>query len=534
MKKTKGSNFHTSESIFNNQFKEIYNNLFKLYLNNKVQKNIWIWKEQDEPHNYNIHFFANFNNLKSVTLYKNDEVIYTTSFIDDNQEHIFNYIHSDTSENIIPSDKFKIIVETYDEYVLVKGFPENDGKENNEFDHDYSIDDFGEFINFPRKNYVLSLDYPNTEPPYNDKLTEDDYHYMNRILFYLQHLQDVPLAVLEIWKLFGIPIDEILMVNREAILCKMFETSRHHGNWIPEKWEHKDLLCQNENESLFFTASVDDLTPIALQDFTFVFEIINHLGKKVDRLFYIVPYINGERTEFVLQSDQSWRVSSSLFDGTVATFSFKCFNSIDDIDNEEFGLESNEITINIRSCNDADWYVNTEGNDQNDGLTIETAFKTLEKAISVVEGSKNIIVLGDGTYELNDTSTISKNTKIITCPNTTATITCPNTTFFKVSQDCQLYLQNIYFNYSSFKQWIDDCLFTNKNIDSNFLNIGVDVLEIITDSENPEFMMEDEWIDTCLVNSHDWEVEITDGESDATFVIDDDGENPNLIVGEEE
>ena len=111
-------------------------------------------------------------------------------------------------------------METYNEYTIEKGFPENDEILGDIYDHDTSLDEIGALNNIPRKTYITTDDYAHTEPPYNNRLTEDDYHYMNRILNYNLKLHNTPLPVLEIWKLYGIFSD---MVNREQYLLKMFD-----------------------------------------------------------------------------------------------------------------------------------------------------------------------------------------------------------------------------------------------------------------------------------------------------------------------
>lgn len=183
-------------------------------------------------------------------------------------------ISVESEENIIPQDDFLFEVETYEEYLIRKGFPENDSIQGNEFDHDESLDEIGVLNNCPRKEYVPTNDYQNTEPPYNDRLSEDDYHYMKRMLEYLMLIQEVPLPVAEIWKLYGV---EATMLNRERLLLKMFdpkyplyshfydERKDDNGeyigegdrlyvdNWIPERNEHKDGFAKVCSEvSLLF------------------------------------------------------------------------------------------------------------------------------------------------------------------------------------------------------------------------------------------------------------------------------------------
>lgn len=535
--KKEGSNFNTSEKIFNNQFIELYQNLFDTYLAGKIRKHILIWKEQTQGYEYSIHFHASLPNITEVNVLKNNEVIYTERYENTSEDSIFEHIHEDTSETLIPTDKYALNVKTVGEYEENKGFPENDTEKEDYFDHDKSLDEFGAFINLPRKEYVETTEFSNTEPPYNAQLTEDDYHYMNRLIFYLQHLHDIPLPVLEIWKLFGLSVSEINMVNREAILCKMFEESKHELNWIPSHGEHKDYMCVEGLEELFFNASVNNLTPLQMQDFSFTFSITNSLGRPTSKELFIVPFLDGERiTDTILEVDRTWTVNTSILNDSEGVFEFKAYSSLDEAeaDVEVNCWISNPIKITMRGCDDGDWYVNPEGDDSNDGTSAETPFQTLARAVEMVEGSKNIIVLSNDEHEISSPLFIERDTKIISCLRDDPSISCPFETFFKVGQDRELTMQNIRLKYSLREQWIDEATFTNRNTDRNHLNVVVDVIELITDTINPiNLTFEDDGIDTALLDNREWDVEITDDESDATFVVDDDNENPDLIIRED-
>ena len=105
-----------------------------------------IWKEQTEPYNYNINFVVNYPHLKSISCYKNDDLIYTEQYLEESNAGSFIYSY-DSSEDIevteetpiIPEDTFHIIVETYDEYIISKGFPENDEILSNIYDRDIRL-----------------------------------------------------------------------------------------------------------------------------------------------------------------------------------------------------------------------------------------------------------------------------------------------------------------------------------------------------------------------------------------------------------
>lgn len=307
--KSDGSNFSKTKEVFNNRLVDVYNELFQVYLAGKLEKNLLIWREQTSANEYAINFVANFPYLKSVTCYKNDEAIYTETFSYNDEVHTFEYSYESTSENIIPEDKFKIYVTTHEEYSLVKGFPENDGLIDDIYDHDTSLDSFGALYNIPRKTYktlssndlaemspIQIIDYyQKTEHPFNNSTTEDDYHYMNRILDYIKYLNKIPLPVLEVWKIYGLDPtnpDLIKLTNREKYLCKMFETSRHlnsdgeyDNGWQPERWEHKDSLWCPISPKIFFFAQVDNASPIEGRKVNFTFNFLMLTQKDIIKHF---------------------------------------------------------------------------------------------------------------------------------------------------------------------------------------------------------------------------------------------------------
>ena len=535
------SNFSKSERVFNDEFKEVYNNLYDVYLASKLNKHLLIWKVQEEPYNYDMYFHVSLPYLKSVTITKiveekilqdfdiedeNGEVIsvetretiqeitediYTETYEYSDFIDCFEYLHSDTSQNIIPDEKYLLKAETWDEYTTNKGFPENQVELGDEYDHDYSLDRFGEFFNVPRRTYTVvdnPDDYKDTIPLYDNQPTEDDYHYLQRLLYYIEHLNDTPLPVLEIYKLFSLSDAEL--INRERLICRMTDTTRHlkdgayDSGWSPHAWEHKDQWCTGSTDNLFLFANVNNNTPIQGQSFVFDFKVLNSFAKKVyntnsynlindsiidesEEAWIIVPYINGVAVgDTFLESDKKWQLTTADIYEEDSTFNFKCFRSVDDAKQNleethgEFivfdtDLISEEILITVKGCNNADYYVSTDGDDTHDGKTKESAFKTVNKALSMVEGEKNIIALLQGEHSLTGCGEITENTTILACPSVNTTISCDNATFFKVQQDKELTLQNIHLRYHCRKMYSEYTVFRNNNKLNYPLNVYVDV-----------------------------------------------------------
>lgn len=525
------SNFSKSERVFNSEFKKVYNNLYDVYLASKLRKHVLIWKEQNSGYNYDMYFAVSFPNLKSVCITEHyielvsQEVvlddgsikinesmqeiskdIYTETFNYDDFVNHFEYLHSNTSQTIIPTEKYTITIETWDEYTTTKGFPENPIIVGDEYDHDYSLDAFGEYFRCPRRTYneVKTSQYPDTIPAYDNQVTEDDYHYMQRLLYYATHLNDTPLPVLEIFKLFSITDAQLL--NRSRLICRMTDTSKHMENgvynrgWIPQRWEHKDRWCEGLSDDLFLFANVNNNNLLEGQKFNFTFKILNSKGEEVynnntyntisetiieesEKPYIIVPYKNNKlfKEGLFLNSNETWSLKTEDINNTDSTFIFKCFKTIEDAQKDttpdliihENDLTSEEIYITVKGCNSADWYVDAEnGNDTNNGNSKTTAFKTLKQALSHVEGEKNIISLLNGTYNLTPEN-ITENTTITSCPEYNPIITCSDPTFFRVYQNASLTLKNIQLNYKCCDLYSKFTVFKNENNVNYPLNVKV-------------------------------------------------------------
>lgn len=525
------SNFSKSERVFNSEFKKVYNNLYDVYLASKLRKHVLIWKEQNSGYNYDMYFAVSFPNLKSVCITEHymelvsQEVvlddgsikinesmqeiskdIYTETFNYDDFVNHFEYLHSNTSQTIIPTEKYTITVETWDEYTTTKGFPENPIIVGDEYDHDYSLDAFGEYFRCPRRTYneVKTSQYSDTIPAYDNQVTEDDYHYMQRLLYYATHLNDTPLPVLEIFKLFSITDAQLL--NRSRLICRMTDTSKHLENgvynrgWIPQRWEHKDRWCEGLSDDLFLFANVNNNNLLEGQKFNFTFKILNSKGEEVynnntyntisetiieesEKPYIIVPYKNNKlfKEGLFLNSNETWSLKTEDINNTDSTFIFKCFKTIEDAQKDttpdliihENDLTSEEIYITVKGCNSADWYVDAEnGNDTNDGNSKTTAFKTLKQALSHVEGEKNIISLLNGVYNILPEN-ITENTTITSCQEYNPIITCSDPTFFRIYQNASLTLKNIRLNYKCCDLYSKFTVFKNENNVNYPLNVKV-------------------------------------------------------------
>ena len=472
--KSSTSNFYKSQSVTNKQFQNIYQALFDVVESFRLGKNCLIWKEQSAPYDYTIHFVACFPYLKSVTIMKNDDVIYSDTFSYDDNVDTFNYSYNGSTlddvgvgevAEIIPQHQFKLIVETFEENKIVKGFPENDNHQGNEFDHDESLDEIGALHNIPRRQYLLVTEdlYPATEPPFCDRSSEDDYHYMQRILEYMVRYHVTPLPVLEVWKDYGI---ESRMENREKLLIKTFDVDQRGTDWTPAPWEHKDRFCSYSNmQGTYFFIQCSTNHPTRKQNVQIQFLLVDGLGENIgDDTYRFDIYFNDE---LIQENYSEWYFTitpSMLSEIDETTITVICKNS------SRVVVGSAEIIMRIRSCQDASIFVDVvNGSDRNDGRTPETALKTIQAGCNKVVANDLIAVL-EGTYVITSPVLITNSCTIMCCEEVTLQNTQSNK-FFNVSVGKELSLQDITLKpNSNTTHDVSDEQFINKNSES-FLTV---------------------------------------------------------------
>ena len=210
-----------------------------------------IYKETQSYTKY-LTFEIKKQNIKKIQIFKDNELIFEEDFfiINENGSIIYNdYKPSQVVNNpntdvmvadpdkkdytlrvlLTPEDydeegniksNFDLYVTTYDlnnpncpqyDKINHKRYNGNDKTNYDCFTHDYSLDMIGTYWNIPRlefqsANYENQCDklnnnyYSQTYPPYNDRLTEDDYHYQNRMQTYIQGYNKILFPVLELWK----------------------------------------------------------------------------------------------------------------------------------------------------------------------------------------------------------------------------------------------------------------------------------------------------------------------------------------------
>ena len=381
--------------------------------------------------------YDEFNNLirydfdydDNYDIYIHEENINNTEEAEDNdEEKVFN-----TEIPIIPTDLFRMEVTTYEEYYLVKGYPENDesyyetkiNKYPSIYDHDQSLDEIGRLNNIPRKKYNIITDpllYPYTEPPYNNRASEDDYHYMNRMINYNLRLwasiNNLPFdnyedneeylnrigikskqyydelkfnselfiqrynpVSLELWKIYGL---ESELINRERYILKVFDENLHPFDeetglvkcWTPLAWEHKDRFCDYDKTSkAYFFVTTSNVRPLINEPVTFYFNLMNSRGVTVEEDYIVDIYKLTQNNK--VENGYSWELLNTTpihenyynispnylnHNPLIANGNithFRC-NAYNNTTNEE--ISEVYISIIVRDWSNADWYVDENAN----------------------------------------------------------------------------------------------------------------------------------------------------------------------------
>lgn len=521
--KSETSNFYKSQKVTNNIFKNIYNDLKEVYESNHLNKRILVWKEQSEAYNYTMHFASTFSLLKDVKIYCEDEIIYEAEYqlsedksysylvnetchtyipvevIIENeseeeiepetiteiehevytQQHTIEenitdlaYSHNNVSENLIPNEKYYITITTFDEYTFTKGFPENDESLGNIYDHDISLDELGAENNVPRRQYTTIHEedyayaeiierYNKTDPPFNNQKTEDDYHYMRRLLTYLIRYHTTSLPVLEIWKLYGV---EATLVNRDKYILRLFDENLHPPDengeftWIPQPWEHKDFFADEGNLfGEYFFVQANTVQPIRKQGVTFTLKFMNSLAEILDEEYFTVDiFLNGEPL-YEDYTERQLPISSDLLsesrEGNLFTFHAKKMGDVFKIVN---------ILVKVRGCGDADFYVDASSESEIEDGSYENPYKTIEQAIENVNGIYNLIAVF-GEVELEYISDVKDMTYIIGCNNAKIINNIDPARFFNIAQNKTLTIQDLTLETSENTVTLDNDIWTNKN-----------------------------------------------------------------------
>lgn len=346
----------------------------------------------------------------------------------------------------------------------------------------------------------------NCEPAYFSGLTEPDHHYLGRLLgytigkrllddgsFWGYNINSSALPCLEVWKLFNIYAD---ISNRESRLCKMINGHKHFlfdGNDNPVfdslgrhvrnpdfslmKWEHEDLMCTGEEEDIFLFATVNNHTPVLGSNLLFNVKLLNIYAEFIEKVDgVIVPYISTDDKNFkcynyspvyvledlvFLKSGENWRVGTDIFeDNFKLYFKFKYFENItlaleeldktngvliepSNDDEEKTIIVSDSIGIRLYGCDDGDYYVHyTQGDDNNIG-DADHPFKTIQKALDMVQNN-GLIILRGKNHHTDEVLKVTSTCTVMGCNNETHIyFYTPTLKLIEIMQGVSLTLVNV-------------------------------------------------------------------------------------------
>ena len=249
----------------------------KIDMSQDIEYPLQLWRNQINPYNYTMEIEVHLLDIQQVQLYKINAPLSYDPDTDNYQEpnyynsngdligsdmlladsgpipsglNIFSSSFGTSSDDIIPVDKYYLIVSDWHDHTFYKGFPENDVPQGNIYDKQADLDILGKLFQIPRREYsntdLEASDYTNTTPPYCIDGLEWDYVYKERIKELMQAIQTKSLAEVEFYRLYGVYPS---ITNRSHSLFVM-------GNGIPgdpncgsqmfEEWE-----CPNESEAKF-------------------------------------------------------------------------------------------------------------------------------------------------------------------------------------------------------------------------------------------------------------------------------------------
>lgn len=204
-----GENIRKHADIVEEQDLKLYNKISLLSRAFEIKRPILIEKIQTTNKEATITIHLNIGvPIRSVTTEGLDEEI----FEEYTEEELVTETVLSTSvysEDVIVVPRFVVRVETYDDLVFVKGYPENDYIENNEYDHDVFLSNIGTLLNIPRRQYkeYNVSDVASAIPEYMGKevvddvvqeCSEDDYYYYCRLREFLDNLRSEELMSLMI------------------------------------------------------------------------------------------------------------------------------------------------------------------------------------------------------------------------------------------------------------------------------------------------------------------------------------------------
>ena len=132
-------------------------------------------------------------------------------------------IHVEDAETPLLLPNVIVVVETYTGHTYKKGYPENDITQSDIYDHDEFLDKIGAFYGIPRRVYrdwtgdegtleeLLLQTVPTCFGKYDSDGevvagTEDDWYYLQRLYYFVEHYRSMDLAQLYLYLIYNIEL----------------------------------------------------------------------------------------------------------------------------------------------------------------------------------------------------------------------------------------------------------------------------------------------------------------------------------------
>ncbi len=228
MDKSADSNNYKMVKTLSSELKLLETQALLVKAAQNMTRPIRIYRVQTVANRYELHFEVNLNDIKRIQIFQagNPDVSVFDSGVQDIGLNYYSYVLTLESEDVIPTDKYFIEVEDYNENKLAKGFPHNTSQIGDIYDLDNALDVIGNKLGVERRIYKTDIpenDYPNTLPPYCIDVLEWDACYEKRLKDYVVEYQTLPLPSVELKKYWGV-IPTIS--GRWRALCYMDESNQ--------------------------------------------------------------------------------------------------------------------------------------------------------------------------------------------------------------------------------------------------------------------------------------------------------------------
>ena len=216
-----GKNIEAHSELIDSMNHDVFQLVNTLSLWDKIEKPIMIERIATNTTSFTINIHINTPEpIKSITITGDHTYQAEYQESDLRQEDLISFTGRIHINN--PNPRILVTVETYDEAIYKKGYPENDTSQGDEYDHDEFLSKLGVLLGVPRRIY--------TEYNWSDALlaepkcfaksiidgvvqscTEDDYYLQQRILYFIENYQEKTLPEVMLHVRYG--YDDIVVMN---------------------------------------------------------------------------------------------------------------------------------------------------------------------------------------------------------------------------------------------------------------------------------------------------------------------------------